>query len=259
MFKSITLNSIESVAVIKLNEEKTLNALSYNMLRELQTALDALRDDAVIKVIILWGGESLFGAGANLKEVSKITNSYEAFEYSRNIQVIFNSFENFKKPVIAAIGGYALGGGLELALCCDIRVASEKAKLGLPEVKLGVLPAGGGTARLTRLIGTARAKELIMLGDHITADEAFRLGIVNRVVPDQHLIEEAMKLARTLAQRAPVALTMIKNAISVGANLDLESAQENEAKCSGVLFDTEDRIEGMNAFLEKRKAVFKGK
>lgn len=259
MFKSITLDSSEGVAVIKLNEEKTLNALSYNMLAELKAALGTVANDESLKVVILWGGEKLFGAGANLKEVSKISNSYEAYEYSRNIQSVFDGFENFRKPVIAAIGGYALGGGLELALSCDIRLACESARLGLPEVKLGVLPAGGGTARLTKLIGRARAKEMIFLGDPVTAAEAWRLGIVNRVVADGHLMEEAMKLARVLAARAPVALAMIKNAVDIGADLGRDAAQENEAKCSGILFDTEDRIEGMNAFLEKRKAVFKGR
>lgn len=161
MFRSITLDSSEGVAVIKLNEEKSLNALSYNMLDELKAALDVIGNDESLKVVILWGGESLFGAGANLKEVCRISNSYEAYEYSRNIQSVFDSFENFRKPVIAAIGGYALGGGLELALSCDIRIASESARLGLPEVKLGVLPAGGGTVRLANLAGRARAKDFI--------------------------------------------------------------------------------------------------
>jgi len=214
MFSTILLSSDDGVAIIKLNEEKSLNALSYLMLKELKAALDLIGKDESLKVTILWGGESVFGAGANLKEVSKISNSYEAYVYSRNIQSVFNCFEDFQKPVIAAIGGYALGGGLELALSCDIRIASENARLGLPEVKLGVLPAAGGTSRLTRLVGRARAKELVFFGDPVPAAEAYRLGIVNRVVPDGKLIEEAMKMAKVLATRAPIALAMIKNAIN---------------------------------------------
>jgi len=259
MFKSIILDLNEGVAVIKLNEEKSLNALSYNMLDELKTSLDVIGKDESLKVLILWGGELLFGAGANIKEVSKISNSHEAYEYSRHIQSVFDGIENFRKPVIAAIGGYALGGGLELALSCDIRIASENAKLGLPEVKLGVLPAAGGTARMTKLIGRARAKEMIFFGDPVTAAEAYHLGIVNRIVPEGRLMEEAMNMAMVLATRAPIALTMIKNAINFGADHCADVAQENEAKCSGILYDTEDRIEGMNAFLEKRKAIFRGR
>ena len=168
-------------------------------------------------------------------------------------------FEEFKKPIIAAIGGYALGGGLELALSCDIRIAGEKAKLGLPEVKLGVLPAAGGTVRLTRIVGTGKAKEMMFIGNPINAQEALRIGLVNAIAEDQHLMEEAMKMANILAQRAPIAMTMIKQAVNSGAQLDMESALENESKCSGILFNTNDRIEGMAAFLEKRKAVFTGR
>ena len=259
MFKSVLLDASEGVAVITLNEPEKLNALSYNMLSELTQALDRISADESLRVVIIWGGESLFGAGANLDEVSLINNAYEAYKYSRNLQTLFDRIERFPKPIIAAIGGYALGGGLELALACDIRFASEGARLGLPEVKLGVLPAGGGTSRLTKLIGMARAKELAFIGDPITADQAYRIGLVNRVVPEKHLMEEAMILAKVLVRRAPIALAMIKNAINVGASLDMISAQENEAKSSGILFDTEDRVEGMSAFLQKRKAVFKGK
>jgi enoyl-CoA hydratase len=259
MFKSILLDASEGIAVITFNEPEKLNALSYNMFSELTQALDSISADESLRVVIIWGGESLFGVGANLDEVSLINNAYEAYKYSRNLQTLFDRIERFPKPIIAAIGGYALGGGLELALSCDIRFASEGAKLGLPEVKLGVLPAGGGTVRLTKLTGVARAKELTFIGDPITADQAYRIGIVNHVVPEKHLMEEAMTLARILVKRAPIALAMIKNAITVGVSLDMVSAQENEAKSSGILFDTEDRVEGMNAFLQKRKAVFKGK
>ena len=175
MYKSITLDKKERVAVVKLNEEKTFNALSYGMLDEFVRALDEIANDDELRVVIVWGGETLFGAGANLNEVSKISNSYEAYVYSRNIQKVFGKFEDFKKPVIAAIGGYALGGGLELALSCDIRIAGEKAKLGLPEVKLGVLPAAGGTVRLTRIVGAGKAKEMMFIGNPITAQEALRI------------------------------------------------------------------------------------
>lgn len=259
MFKTIMLDVEEGLALITLNNPKKLNALSSETVDELNRALDIVESDGTTRVVGIWGGETLFGAGADIGEVVEIKSAYEAYRYSRRVQSLFDRLENFPWPTIAAIGGYALGGCLELALCCDIRLASDRAQLGLPEVKLGVLPGGGGTQRLSRLIGTARAKELIYTGEPVSAEEAYRLGIVNRVVPEGKLKEETIKLARLLASRPPVALAMIKAAINVGIGLDMSSALEHEATCFAVLFDTEDSREGLQAFIEKRKAVFKGR
>ncbi|NPV90587.1 MAG: enoyl-CoA hydratase/isomerase family protein [Firmicutes bacterium] len=259
MFKCIKLEILDNVALITLNHPEKLNALSSVVIEELNLALDKVEGDESARALVIWGGESLFGAGADISEIVNIANSYEAYRFSRKFQSLCDRLENLPLATIAAISGYALGGCLELALACDIRVAGEKAQLGLPEIKLAVLPGGGGTQRLPRLIGTSRAKELILVGDPVSAVEAHRLGLVNRLVEEGRLYEEGMKLARTLASRAPIALAMIKNSINVGAALDMNSALEHEATCFGVLFDSEDRDEGLKAFLEKRKAVFKGR
>lgn len=259
MYNSLTLTVEDKVALITLNEPKSMNALSISMIGELNAALDEIAADESIRVVVLWGNEKLFGAGANINEIAALANAHDAFRYSQNVHALFDRFETFPKAVIAAIGGFALGGCLEMALSCDIRIASENAKLGCPEIKLAVLPGGGGTQRLSRLAGTAKAKEMLLTGDPVTADEALRIGIVNRVVPDGTLLTEAMKLASVIAGRPPIAAEMIKDAVNTGSGMDLPAALEHEAACFAILFDTEDKKEGVSAFLEKRKASFTGK
>jgi enoyl-CoA hydratase len=172
---------------------------------------------------------------------------------------LFEKIAEFPKPVVAAVNGAAVGGGCELCLACDLRIASEKAKFGLPEVRIGVMPAGGGTQRLPRLIGVARAKELLLTGDIIDAQEAYRLGLVNRVVPPDKLMEEARVLVGRIANNPPLSVRFIKRAVNVGMQLDLHSGVDYETQCAAVLIETEDRVEGFKAFVEKRKPQFKGR
>ena len=259
MYEYVKLDFEERVAVVTLNNPAALNSLSNQLLNELGQVLSKIEGDDQIGAIIIWGGEKLFGAGAKIDEISQMEKSYEAYIWSRGIQNLFDRIEKSPKATIAAIGGIALGGCLEMALACDLRVASLSAKVGLPEINLGVLPGAGGTQRLPRLIGVSRAKEMLLTGDSISAQEAYRIGLVNRLAEDGNLLEEAMKLARKMSRKAPVARSMIKSAVDVGINLDLEQALEHEAKCFAILFNTDDMREGARAFVEKRAAVFQGR
>ncbi|ADI01269.1 MAG TPA: enoyl-CoA hydratase/isomerase family protein [Syntrophothermus lipocalidus] len=259
MYETLKLDVDGAVALVTLNNPSQMNALSHQMLAELSKLLDELENDNSIGVTVFWGGERLFGAGANIKEVSQIEKSYDAFVWSRGIQKVFNRIENSSKATMAAIGGIALGGCLELALACDLRIASRSAKVGLPEINLGVLPGAGGTQRLPRLIGASKAKEMLLIGEPVPAEEAYRLGLVNRVVEDGSLLEESMKMAKQIAAKAPLARAMIKSAVNVGIGLDIEKGLEHEAKCFAILFNTDDLREGTKAFLEKRAADFRGR
>lgn len=259
MYSTIKLEFKEKVALITLNTPEQMNVLSSAVLADLDKALTEIEAAEGISVIIIWGNEKLFGAGANIREIIQITSASQAYMLSRKFQRLFSRLEKLPQVTIAALAGYTLGGCLELALACDLRIASTNARLGLPEITIGVLPGAGGTQRLARIVGTSRAKEIILTGEPISAEEAYRLGIVNRVAEEGKLLEEAMRLANVLATRPPVALALIKNAIDTGIALDLEAGLEHEAKCFAVLFDTEDCKEGLRAFLEKRKAVFRGR
>jgi|LSQX01.3.fsa_nt_gb enoyl-CoA hydratase len=259
MYQNIELAIDKGVAILTLNNPKKLNAISYQLLDELETVLGQIESDDSVKAIVLWGGETIFGAGANISEVGRIEKSYDAYCFSRRLQKLASRIENIPKATIAAIGGLALGGCLEFALSCDLRIASKNAQLGLPEINLGTLPGAGGTQRLPRLIGISRAKEMLLIGENVSAEEAYRLGIINRIVPAGTLLEAAKKLAEKLAKKPPIALTMIKSAVNIGINLDLERAFEHEAKCFAVLFNTDDLREGVKAFIEKRPADFTGK
>lgn len=259
MHKNVKLDIDEGVALLTLNNPKQLNALSNQFLNELSKVLDQIEADDKIGAIVIWGGEKLFGAGAKIDEISQMEKAYEAFIWSRQIQSLFNRIENTSKATIAAIGGIALGGCLEMALACDLRIASMSAKMGVPEINLGVLPGAGGTQRLPRLIGVSRAKEMLLMGDCISAQEAYRLGVVNRLVEDGYLLQEAMGLAKKIAKKAPIARAMIKSSVNIGINLDFDKALEHEANCFAILFNTDDLREGVKAFSEKRPAKFQGK
>jgi enoyl-CoA hydratase len=248
-----------AVATITINRPKVLNALSMATLDELRRAILALKYDDGVRAIILTGaGDKSFIAGADINELSEQT-PVGGREHALRGQHVLDLVEHMGKPVIAAINGYALGGGCELAMACTIRIAADTAKLGQPEINLGIIPGYGGTQRLSRLIGRGRALELMLTGDQVTAAEAYRLGLVNRVVTVANLMGEARKLAHALAAKAPIAVRYIIDAVNKGLQMPLAEAQVFEATLFGLVSTTEDMREGTRAFLEKRKAEFKGK
>ncbi len=249
------------VVTITLNRPDRMNTLGGTMKPDLYDAFQnvMLNDRDVRCVIITGAGERAFCAGADIKE--RAANRPPRAEYyarQKATHDLTRLIEDFERPVIAAINGVALGGGMEIALCADIRIASDHAKLGLPEVKLGVLPAAGGTQRMPRLIGAPLAKELMFTGRHITADEALGYGIVNRVVPMADLMTTARDLADTIAEQPPLSVAFIKQSINKGLQVGLEEGLEYERLGAAMIMDSADRKEGMAAFLEKRKPVFKG-
>ncbi len=258
-FENITLEKKDGIAILTINRPQVLNALNRKTIEEIARAVDDIESDESVKVLIITGaGERAFVAGADINEFVGI-DVVTAKELSRNFQLLLNRIETLGKPVIAAINGLALGGGCELAMACDIRIASEKARLGQPEINLGIIPGAGGTQRLPRLVGIAKAKELIFTGDMIDAREAERIGLVNRVVPPDRVVDEAVELAKKLAGKSPFILKLAKEAINTGMNMDIYSAIALENDLVTIAFTTEDKEEGMRAFMEKRKPEFKGK
>jgi enoyl-CoA hydratase len=249
----------QRIATVTISRPAVLNALNAQTVEEMDHCWQTLQQSPDVGVVIITGaGEKAFIAGADIKELNSYTPP-QAQECARRGQVMLRRLEQLGKPVIAAINGFALGGGLELALSCHLRVAAEGAKLGLPEVTLGAIPGYGGTQRLSRLVGRGRAYEMIFTGDPVDAAEALRIGLVNRVVPKESLLETADTLARRMVRNAPLALRHALLAIDQGLEVDLEKGLLLEATLFGILCGTEDLREGMNAFLEKRKAAFRGK
>ncbi|HSC29967.1 MAG TPA: enoyl-CoA hydratase-related protein [Vicinamibacterales bacterium] len=247
------------VAVVTVNRPTVLNALNFQTMDELRRTILALRHDEAIRAVILTGaGEKSFIAGADINELAEQTPA-GGRDHALRGQHVLDLIENMGKPVIAAINGYALGGGCELAMACTLRIAADTAKLGQPEINLGIIPGYAGTQRLSRLIGAGRALEVLLTGDAISAQEAHRLGLVNRVVPAASLMEEARRLAGTLASKAPMAVRYIIDAVNRGSRMTLAEGQVFEATLFGLVASTEDMREGTRAFLEKRKAEFKGK
>ena len=258
-FENLLLDRDGGVATITINRPKVLNALNSQTLDELRRAiLDLKRDDSVRAVILTGAGEKSFIAGADINELAT-QSPVSGRDHAMSGQHILDLIEHMGKPVIAAINGFALGGGCELAMACTIRVAADTAKLGQPEINLGLIPGYAGTQRLSRIVGTGRALELLLTGDQVTAQEAHRLGLVNRVVPAADLMTEAKKLAAALAAKAPVAVKYILEAVHKGIEMPLAQAQVFEATLFGLVASTEDMREGTKAFLEKRKPEFKGK
>ncbi|MBI4336416.1 MAG: enoyl-CoA hydratase/isomerase family protein [Chloroflexi bacterium] len=246
-----------SLAVITLNRPDRLNALSRQLWQDMNAVLDEIEGDGEVRVVILHGNGRAFCAGADIRE--RVDTEAATPPLARATSAVFTKLENLSKVTIAAIHGFALGGGCELAMACDLRIAAEGSQFGQPEVKLGILPGAGGTQRLPRLIGSGRAKELMYVGDFIPASTAFQWGLVNRVVPADRLLDEARAFANVLLERPPLALRLIKSCVQVGLQTDLHSGLEYEARCSYILNTSEDRKEGMRAFVEKRKPVFHGR
>jgi enoyl-CoA hydratase len=248
-----------AVALVTVSRPKVLNALNTQTLDELRRTILALKHDESVRTVVITGaGEKSFIAGADINELA-VQSPTGGREHAMRGQHVLDLIENMGKPVIAAINGYALGGGCELAMACTIRIAADTAKIGQPEINLGIIPGYAGTQRLSRLIGPGRALELLLSGDPISAQEAHRLGLVNRVVPATELIAEARKLAALLASKAPIAARYIIDAVHKGMQMTFADAQVFEATLFGLVASTEDMREGTRAFLEKRKAEFRGK
>ncbi len=247
------------IATITINRPKTLNALNREVMDGLRDAVISLRDDAAIRCLIITGaGDRAFVAGADIKELAVQTPT-SGTEHAQRGQRVLDLIETMGKPVIAAINGFALGGGCELAMACTLRLAADTAKLGQPEINLGLIPGYAGTQRLSRLIGKTRAMELILTGRQIAATEAYAIGLVNRVVPAADLMSEAQALARDLASKAPIAVRYAIEAVSRGLDMPFGHACRHEATLFGLIASTDDMREGTAAFLEKRKPQFQGK
>ena len=258
-FKFIVYEKSEGIATITLNRPEALNAFSKEVVSEVLQALEDIRSDESVRVVILTGaGEKAFSAGADIKAMIGM-NSLKAKELSLMGEKLCLALENLEKPVIAALNGYALGGGLEVAMSCDLRIASENSLMGQTEINIGLIPGWGGTQRLTRLVGRTKAKEMVFTGKMIDAKTAEQLGIVNMAVPADKFRETVRQFALELASKAPVALRVAKALIDKGAEIGLDSALALEREGFGVVASTEDLQEGVKAFTEKRKPVFKGK
>ena len=255
-YQTILYEKKERIAVITLNRPKSMNALNSQVFRDLHHVLTEIDGDEDVKVVILAGSEKSFAAGADIAEFGEIATPVDAHRFLKHAQAVYNRIEDLEKPVIAAVSGFALGGGCELALACDLRIAAENATFGQPEIRIGIIPGAGGTQRLPRIIGVTKARELLYTGDFIDAQEAYRVGLVNKVVPVASLMEEARKMAEKIARQPGFALKLTKIAINGGMNMDMKSAMAYEARCFEILFSTEDQKQGVTAFVEKRKPVF---
>ena len=258
MYENIKYEVSEGIGYVTINRPKALNALNMDVLTDLYAAFTEIEADEAVKAVIVTGEGKAFVAGADIAQMSQL-NALEGREMMIMGHKVMNLIEAVEKPVIAAVNGFALGGGCELAMACDIRIASEKAKFAQPEVGLGIIPGFGGTQRLARLVGKGMAKYMIMTAEMITAAEAYRIGLVEKVAAPEELMDEAVKVAKTIASKAPIAIATAKSAINNGFDMDMKSASKFEIETFTAAFGSEDKTEGMAAFLEKRAPEFKNK
>ena len=257
-YTNIIVEKKNNIGYIIINKPQVLNALDKTVLKELLAAVDDFEADPSIKVALITGKDKAFVAGADIKQM-KDMNTLEGKEFGELGHTLMHHIEGSRIPYIAVVNGFALGGGCELMMACDIILASASAKIGQPEINLGIHPGFGGTQRLPRLVGNMKAKELLFTGDTIDANEALRIGLVNKVVEPEKLMEEAEKLAAKIASKSAVQLRFIKELVNKGTQISLASACAMEVSYFSACFSTEDQKEGMSAFLEKRKPVFKGR
>jgi enoyl-CoA hydratase/carnithine racemase len=258
-YETLKVEREENVLWIILNRPHRLNTFNEVLVEELGDMLNTAENDPSVKCVVITGdGDRAFSAGADVSMFQKAT-PVQAEEFSRGGQKTFGKIEEMSKPVIAAINGYALGGGLELALACDLRIAAEHAELGSTEINLGLIPGWGGTQRLVRIVGLAKAKEMLLMGNRLKADEALRIGLVHKVVHFEKLKDEARSIAKKLAEGPPIAMKYAKHAANFGAQVPLEVGLRLEAALMALAFSTEDIKEGVEALFSKRKPVFKGK
>lgn len=258
MYHTLQYSEDGAVAAVRLNRPEKKNSLNGEMRQELARLLDELAHRAAIRALVITGGDEIFCAGADIGEMGGPANAEASFHHAREFQQLFDKVESLPQPVIAAVSGYALGGGCELALAADFRIASESARFGLPEIKIGAFPGGGGTQRLARLVGIAKAKEMILLGDPIGAQEALAAGLVMKVAAKEKYFEAAQALASRLAELPRLALQASKMLINRSQDIDLATGLEFEARTFGAIAHSHDLAEGTKAFLEKRKASFTG-
>jgi enoyl-CoA hydratase len=258
-YATLLTEETQGVLLITLNRPDKMNALNHQLLLEMQDVLDKATTNEKVKVVIITGGSKFFAAGADIGQLRSFDSPLVAQDFLAAGHQVMNKIESMGKPVIAAVGGIAYGGGCEMTLACDFRLASEKALFGVPEVNLGLIPGWGGTVRLPRLIGATKAKEMLCTGKPVTANEAYNLGLVNKVVPQEALLDESKKFALELAEKPAQALRMAKAVVNNQFGLGIDMAIKFEAQCANYLFTTEDVAEGIRAFLEKRKPVFKGR
>ena len=257
-YSTIIYEKDGNIAIVTLNRPKSMNSIGSALINDMNNVFDEIAEDDKIDAVILTGSEKVFAAGADIKELTAVNTPVKAHQFVEAIQSLYDKIERLPKPVIAAVSGLALGGGCEMSMSCDVRIAAENALFGQPEIKIGVIPGAGGTQRLPRLVGEGRAKELLYSGDPIDAQEAYRIGLVNKVVPVASLMDEAKKMASKFAGQPSYTLRILKMVVNDGMNMDLRSANAYEARAFEQLFATEDQREGMKAFVEKRKPEFKG-
>ncbi len=258
MYKNINYQVKDSIGTIKINRPEAMNSLNYETLEELSMVFQEIANDTDVRSIIVTGEGKAFVAGADIAAMSKMSAA-EGREMMKKGHQLMNFMEAIEKPIIAAVNGFALGGGCELALACDFRIASERAKFGQPEVNLGIIPGFGGTQRLPRLVGKSRGKLMIMTGDMVGAKEAMEIGLCDKVVTPEELITEAEALAKKIMSKAPLAIGVAKTVINIGYDLDMKSATALEMEGFTGPFASDDKKEGMEAFLNKRDSDFKGK
>jgi enoyl-CoA hydratase len=257
MYETIVVNREEAIGVITLSRPDAMNALNTKMVTELIDALNGFEKDESVKCIVVTGNESAFSAGADITEM--IDMSAVDMAKTGHFFPLWDKVGRYPKPIVGALSGFVLGGGLELAMSCDVLIASDTARLGQPEINIGVIPGGGGTQRLTRAVGKSKAMEMVLTGRMIGADEAKTLGLVSRVVPKEAFLDEAKRTAREIASKSPLAVKFAKQAVSKAFEMGLSDGLDFERELFYLLFASEDKVEGMKAFLEKKKPEFKGK